>query len=273
MLVIIALLIGVLLVLMPDSMAGKFHDVFVYSLGSVLKIGPQSHISNIPQSLTPARTVPYEKYQELVEQTDRLESQLKTFQRKYLDLHKLYELATGTRQRLPDVGPGHIWAEVITFIPEKNEIDINRGQRDGLQPGQYVIGQDCLVGTVSQVNQYSAKVQLLTSSENELIVEIEAKDTHNNDIYRRAIMKGDGKNSCYVGGIQTAYMIEQGNYVYAYARPGYLNSPLVIGKVSSIKHDESDPLFWDIKVTPSFEVDKLKKVFAVTMQPQEGGHQ
>lgn len=272
MLVTIFVLVGVLFLLLPERMTGKFHDVFVYSFGGLLKIGTEAHISDIAETITPQPTVSYQKYNELFEEKERLRSELKLYHRNYIDMHKRFELATGTRQRLPDVGPGHIWAEVITYLSEKNELDINRGQQDGLKTGQYVIGQDFLIGTVSQVNNYSAKVKLLTASDHELIVEIEAKDATGKDIYRRAVMKGNGKNGCTIGGVQTAYQIEQGNFVYAYARPGYLNSPLIIGKVESIKHDDSDPLFWDIKVSPSFEVEKLKNVFAVTMEPQEGGN-
>ncbi len=267
MLAIMAVLVGVLGLLMPDSMSGKFHDVFVYSFGPLLKIGTDAHISALPEQFAPSRTVDFKKYQQLANEKDDIEQKLKTLQRKFLQLHSEYELATGTRGRLPDVGPGHIWAEVITFGSQNSTLDINRGARDGLKTGQYVIGQDCLVGTISRVNNYSARVELLTSSSHELIAEVEAVDPEGKNIYRRAILKGDGKGGCLIGGVGTAYKIKTGNFVYAYARAGYLNSPLVIGKVSSIEHDKADPLFWDIKVQPGFDVSNLKKVFAVTMEP------
>lgn len=267
MLIVILIIVGALFLVLPDAMTGKFHDVFIYVLGPVLKVGPDSNITDLPGLVVSERKVSLSKYKELEGERDKLVSRLKTLQRKYLYLHEEYELATGTRQRLPDVGPGHIWAEVIRADVINSEIDINRGMNDGLKKGQYVISQDVLIGTVDFVGDYYAKVKLLTAKDHELIVEIEAIDSKKADIYRRAIMKGDGKGGCLIDGIQTNYQITDKNFVYAYARPGYLNSPLIIGKVSHIKYDDSDPLFWKINVQPSFDITKLEKVFAVTMEP------
>ena len=264
-------LVGLVFLLLPLRITSKPHDLFIHTFGGLLKIGSEAKITDLPGKLVSEETVSIELYNSLLEERSQLEDQFKEIYRRYIQLNEEFEQATGARQRLPDVGPGHIWAEVITFVPEKNEIDINRGEQDGIRKGLYVIGQDYLIGTVEKANNYSAKVQLLTSPEHSLIVEIEAVDDQGKNIYKRAFMKGDGKSGCVISGVETKYKIEQGNYIYAYAKPGYLNSPLIIGKVSEIKNDGLAPMNWQIKVVPSFDISTLERVFAVTMEPVEGG--
>ena len=269
--VIVMALVGLFFLLLPERITSRPHDIFIHTFGGLLKIGTEAKLTDLPGKLVGEETVSIGLYNSLLEERGQLEDQFKEIYRRYIQLNEEFELATGARQRLPDVGPGHIWAEVITFIPEKNEIDINRGEQDGIKKGLYVIGQDYLIGTVSQANNYSAKVQLLTAAEHSLIVEIEAIDEQGRNIYKRAFMKGDGKSGCMISGVETKYKIEQGNYIYAYAKPGYLNSPLIIGKISEIKHDGAAPMNWQIKVVPSFDIATLERVFAVTMEPLERG--
>ena len=248
-------------------MTNKFHDLFFHVFSSALSIGSQTHITDIPAEITADDTVSVEKFEQLLADNEKLRSQSRILIRQRNYTHDMYELASGSRQRLPDVGPGHIWSEVIRYNPEDGELEINRGVSDGIELGQYVIGHDYLIGTVSKVMGYTSTVKLLTEPGYKILVEVEGKDSDDNDIYIRALMTGGGKGQCRIGEIKTAHKISQGNFVYAYALPGFLNAPMTIGKISTIVYNPDNPLFWDIVVKPNFAPTKLEKVFVVAMEP------
>lgn len=263
------LLIGIIFLFLPKRMSSKFHDIFVYIFSPVLKISAPYNFSSITESALEKDYVSKEKYDLILQKNLELEKQLKQAIRARNQTLEMLETVSGTRQRLPDIGPGHIWAEIITKALQRSELDINRGKNDGLKEGQYVIANDNVIGTIWQVFNYTAKVKLLTDIDHKMIVEVEGLDQDNQQVYIRAFMKGDGKGLCTIGEIKTSYKIEQGNFVYAYARPGYLNAPLVIGKVLQIFHDDSNPLFWKIIVRPLMDINNIDRVFAISMEPYE----
>ena len=76
---------------------------------------------------------------------------------------------------------------------------------------------------------------------------------------------GDNHNSFFSS--SRAVLIDTGNFVYAVDMEGFLLSPMIVGKISSISYDRKNPLFWDIIVDPSFKVQSLERIFAVTMEP------
>lgn len=264
-------LVGIIFLLLPDRITDKFHDIYIHIFSPVLKAGPEGNISALPGYFSGDNSVSKQDYDKLLKEKDKLEKYVKELVRTRNQIHEWLEQATGVRERLPDVGPGHIWADVITKSMEKSELDINRGRNDSVKIGQYVIGNDNVIGTISQVFNYTAKVKLLTDVGHRMIAEVEGKDGKGDDIYVRAFIRGDGRGGCRISEIKTAYKIKKGNFVYAYARPGYLNAPLVIGKVSSVKHQDSNPLFWDIEVEVLFNPAGLERVFSVTMEPTERG--
>ena len=271
-LVSIFLLVGIIFLFLPTKITCKFHDSFVYLFSPVLKLSSPYSVSNLTDSAIEQSFVSKQQYDDIFAKNQILEKQLKEALRARNETIEMLETATGTRQRLPDIGPGHIWAQVITKALERSELDINRGQNDGLKAGQYVIANDNVIGSISQVFNYTGKVKLLTDPEHKIIVEVEGVDESSQQVYIRAFMKGDGKGRCLITEIKTSYKIEQGNFVYAYARPGFLNAPLVIGKVGQIMHDDSNPLFWKIVVRPLIDIETIDKVFAVSMEPVEERH-
>ena len=267
-LLFILLLISILVLLSPKHYTTKPNDIFYKAFGKVLKFGSDFHFSDLSSNAMNKRTISYEDYEKVVKENQLLQKKTSELIRQRNKIHNWYETATGTRQRLPELGPGHIWADVISVKAEIGQLTIDRGPADGIEKRQCVIGQDYVIGTIGNVLGYTSKVELLTSTSQNLLVEIEAFDEDENEVYKRGFMRGDGKGRCKVNGIETSYKIESGNFVYVVDMEGFLLSPMIVGKISSITYDSKNPLFWDIVVEPSFDVQSLERVFAVTMEPE-----
>ncbi len=56
--------------------------------------------------------------------------------------------------------------------------------------------------------------------------------------------------------------------VFAQERPGVLDTPMIVGTVLQCKIDQKNPLLWDITVQPACDIEKLKKVDVIIMNPQ-----
>lgn len=267
-LVFILLLVSILVLLAPKHYTTKANDIFYKTFAGILQFGSDFHFEDLSSSAMNKRTIAYEEYEKLLKENQVLEKKTKELIRQRNKIHSWYETATGTRQRLPELGPGYIWAAIISTKAEIGQLTIDRGTADGIEKGQCVIGQDYVIGTIGDVLGYTSKVELITSTAQNLLVEIEAFDEDGNEVYKRGFMRGDGTGTCKVNGIETSYKIESGNFVYAVDMEGFLLSPMIVGKITSITYDSQNPLFWDIIVAPSFDVRSLEKVFAVTMQPE-----
>jgi cell shape-determining protein MreC len=100
---------------------------------------------------------------------------------------KYNQKLSGLRNRCPLEGAGLIFADVITSSAEG--LIINRGENDGLQKGQFVLGDNSIIGTISEVSQRTAKVELITQTTSNMAVETGGLKT---------VMRGDGKNSAKV---------------------------------------------------------------------------
>ena len=149
-------------------------------------------------------------------------------------------------------------AEVITASTEG--LIINRGQNDGLQKGQFVLGDNSIIGTISDVSPRTAKVELITETTSNIAVEIGGL---------KAVIRGDGKNSAKVQLVSIKHKIKIGDNVYACKKPGLLDAPMIIGTVSQCKTADENPLLWDITVKPACDIQKLNEVAVIIMNPQE----
>ena len=176
--------------------------------------------------------------------------------------HERYEKLAGIRSSLPRPGPKLALAEVmnISIGGLRRELIINKGNSDGLKAGQYVLGGNGIVGTVSETSQATARVRLVTDTSHKIKVAIWQADRKR---YIYARMDGDGTDSAKIPFISREYKIRVGDTVYAAAKPGFLESAMVIGRITEVKPDEKEPLLWDITVEPVQNVDLLTRVAVI----------
>ncbi len=251
-------LAGFILLLMPSNITNRFHFAFVRMFGPILNIG---------------RSVPVNKISNVVDLSgfvNRQEHNLlqNAYANLYADLleehNRLKELAGLRKISLPQSGAGLILADVISVsLGLRHKISINLGTDDGLIPGQYVLGDNSIIGIISNmISTHNAEVRLTTDTSHKMLVEIAAPKEN---AFIRGIMQGNGTNSGSISMISREYKIGKHDAVYAAKKPGFLDTPRIIGKVGSCRPDDKNPLLWDIIVEPVCNFENLKRVAVIVM--------
>jgi rod shape-determining protein MreC len=260
MLFICFMLAGLILFFAPSKITSKFQFGFVRVFHKPLSIGRNLSLLTI-RLLTSEQTladdvVSREKYDKLHNHLANVTEWLK------LERQKV-ETLTGLRDRPVWKGVDFVIADVIATSMNKmrGEIVINRGLKDGLTENQFVLAYESIVGTVSKVDDRTAKVKLISDPTSRIAVKIA-------DFNMDRIMHGDGDCSASVKLVPIKYSIKKGDIVYAQKRPGFLSSPVIIGTVSKCKSNDENPLVWDISVQPGCDIKSLTNVAVIVMNPE-----
>ncbi len=170
---------------------------------------------------------------------------------------------TGLRTRLRGLeGAGFLPAEIIVSSVSglRTEIMINRGKEDGLSKDMFVLGDNSIIGIITEVSPRTAKVRLFTDASSTIQVNIP-------DIEINMLMQGAGSNSAKIKMVPVKYKIKTGQQVLIRKKPGYLDSSMIVGQVQQCKRDNKNPALWDITVKPSCDASKLANVAVIIMNP------
>ena len=106
---------------------------------------------------------------------DQLQNYLVTMEEELIQKHLRVEELSDLRERLYALeGAGLRVADIIwkSFSRLHSELMINRGEKDGLAEGQFVLGDNSIIGTVCYVDAQMAKVKLVTDSSSKIAVNI-----------------------------------------------------------------------------------------------------
>jgi len=250
------MLAGLIFLFVPQSLASKFQFAFVHFFR-----GPLSICRNFtlfaPKHQSFTDVVSRSKYTKL---RNHLANNIQLLQQEHQKVKKL----SGLYDRFAWKGANFVLADVITaFIDEsRGEFIINRGKNDGLAKGQFVLNHFSIIGTVSDFDSRTARVQLVTDPKSKIAVEIA-------ELNVGGIMQGNGNDSAKIQLLPTKYKIKIGNIVYARKNPGLLDIPMIVGTVSQCKRDDENPLLWDITVKPACDIGKLSSVAVIIMNPRE----
>ncbi|MFC1634782.1 rod shape-determining protein MreC [Planctomycetota bacterium] len=256
MLFIWFMLTGCILLFAPQSLTGKLQLAFVDIFRWPLRLG-----GNV--ALT-ARTQPSSEeslgggearlriYIANLEQT--LDQQRKEFQKLY-GLYNTY-VWEGADWALAGVDR----ATVVVDGP-RNELTIDYRKKKGLVKGQYVLGGESVIGTISDVFPQlgTAKVKLVTDSSSQIPVKIGSVKT---------IMKGKGGNVAIVEMLKK--QVDVGEKVFAYKKAGFLDASIIVGKVTRCKRNPKEAAVWDATVVPVCDIKNLDDVAVIIMNPNAG---
>ena len=241
---------GLIFLFAPQNLTNRFQFAFANIFRWPLSIGRTITLSARTQpQLTDV--VSRTKYDQLQNYLANLTEELNQERQKAEELSRL-------RNRHPLEGAGLIFADVITASTEG--LIINRGQNDGLQKGQFVLGDNSIIGTISDVSPRTARVELITETTSSIAVDIGGLKT---------VIQGYSKNSAKVRLVSTKHKIKIGDNVYACKKPGFLETPMIVGAVSQCRKDDENPLLWDIAVKPACDIERLNNVTVIVMNPQE----
>ena len=140
-------------------------------------------------------------------------------------------------------------------------VTINRGKDDGLAGDQFVLADNSIIGTVSDVSSRTAWVRLFTDPTARIPVKIAKLD-----VVR--MMQGSGNNSAKIHSVQITHEVKAGDLIYAREKAGYLDAPMVIGEVAQCKRDDKNPSVWDITVKPRCDLERLDGVTVIITNPE-----
>jgi cell shape-determining protein MreC len=248
------MLTGLILLFAPQEFTGKFQLAFVHVFRWPLSIG-----GNL--ALTARTQQPVADASERVESQYRnyvanLEQTLNQHRRKFEKLYGLYNTYVWQ-------GVNFALADVVTATTDgsRNELTIDCRKPEGLAKGQFVLGDESVIGTIADVFPQIGKadVKLITDSTSQIAVKVADM---------RGIMTGTGNNSARIE--QLKREVKVGENVFALGRQGLLDAPIIVGKVSKCERNTRNAAsLWDVTVEPACDIKKLEDVAVIIMNPQK----
>lgn len=245
--------------IIPARFTTRINYLFVRITSPVLNLFPKSFT-------TGEDTVSRTEYNDVITEYAKANAQLRRLQADY-------EKLSGIRQSLPDAGLKIVMAKVVrtSVGGVRSRLVIDKGSEDHLRPGQYVVssGRCTVIGTISDVAKRMARVRLVTDPDHHIGAKILP---HGGENYITCQLVGKGKNLAQIPLLtQKEYDISVGDIVYASQRAEFLALELLIGTVTEVKPDDTEPLLWDISVRPVLDFSRLQDVGVVIGDPAENG--
>ncbi len=237
----------------PQGLTNKFQFTFARTFSWPLGIGRSVTLT----ARTPAST-------ELVSRReyDRLQNHLANVIEQRDQAYQQIKKLSGLSSRFPFEGAKWVLADIITDSVDesRHEFIINRGAEDGLAKEQFVLGDNSIIGTISDASARRAKVRLFTDPASNIAVKIAGLDVSR-------LMQGTGDNSAKIRFLK--HKVKTGDTVYACKKPGFLDAPMIIGTVAQCKRDDENPSLWDITVRPVCDIEMLNDVAIIVMNPEQ----
>ncbi|UCF16243.1 MAG: rod shape-determining protein MreC [Phycisphaerales bacterium] len=252
------LLTGLTFLFAPPRLTDKFQHTFVRIFRWPLSIGRKISLSAYGLMETTYGSTEHSVSRERYE---RLHNHLANVSEWLRQERKKVEKLSGLRDRTVWKGVNFVLADVITASVDAShrELFINRGQEDGLAVGQFVLVNDSIIGTVSNVGACTGRVRLITDPTSRIAVKIGELDADR-------IMQGTGDSLAKIQLVPTKHTIKTGDIVLAQKKPGFLNTPVITGTVVQCKRNNKNPLLWDIKVKPACDIDAVKDVTVIVFR-------
>ena len=252
MLFIWFMLAGFIILLSPQSLTNKFQFAFTRVFRWPLSIGRNISLSAAAREpLKDKDKVSRDEYERLLNHVANVTQQRDDAQLKFQKISKMHNIPAWKRA-------GFVQADIITVSVDKlqGKLIINRGKEDGLEKNLFVLANNSIIGTISDVDTHRARVRLFTDPASITKVRI-----GNNKL-----MKGCGNNQAKVEMLKEKVKID--TKIMASKIPGFLGTPMIIGKVVRCVHNDQ-PLLWDITVEPVCNIKESDSIHIIVMNPPE----
>jgi rod shape-determining protein MreC len=150
---------------------------------------------------------------------------------------------------LPKTAPPILRTEPVIAEPGGlyvRSVLVGGGAHDGLAKGQAAMAGPGLVGRITEIGAWSARVLLITDLNSRIPVILEGTRTH-------AILAGDNTSHPYLMYLPKAAAVSPGDRIVTAGHDGVFPTGLAVGRVSSIENGE-------IRVDPIADLDRLEYV-------------
>ena len=247
-------LAGFIFLFSPGNLTNKFQFAFHRIFRWPLSIGRNISLSaGTRQPLRDKDLVSRDEYERFQNHLANIILQRNDAQRMVQKLTKMRNIPGWERM-------GFVPADVITVSINEllSELFINRGLDDGLAKGQFVLADNSVIGTIADVDARTARVKLFTDpTSNNIKVKIGNS---------KCLIQGSGGNLAKVTMVK--HKVTVGSVIMAGKKPGFLDIPMIIGKVTRCERN-AQPLLWDITVEPVCNIQKAENVVVIVMNPPE----
>jgi rod shape-determining protein MreC len=249
------MLTGFIFLFAPQSFTSKFQLAFVHIFRWPLSIGGNMVMTAQTQQPLAGAAGPSE-----IQYRNAIANFKETLSQQQKDFDKLY----GLYNTYVWEGTDFALADVITATVEgnRNELTIACRKTNGLAKGQFVLGDESIIGTISDVSSSTASVKLFTDPTSRIAVKIGELDI-------KKWMQGNGNKTAKIPLVSIEHEIKEGDNVFARKKAKFLDAPVIIGRVAQLKRDDKDPLFWDITVEPACDIEQLEDVAIIIMDPKK----
>jgi len=247
------MLTGFIFLFAPQDFTGRFQLGFVRVFRWPLSIGGSVALTAQTQQ-TPTDVVPRREYDKLLAYSANLKETLD-------QQRSLFEEHYGLRNRYVWQGADFVVADVTTATinGSRGELTIDCRTNVGLAKGQYVLGDNTVIGTISDVSSDAASVRLFTDPGSVIPVRVGQVPT---------VMKGCGEKLARIEMLKKE--VKAGESVFALREPGFLDAAVIIGKVVKCERNrDRSATVWDVTVEPACDIEKLEDVAVIIMKPQK----
>ncbi len=254
-------LLSLLFLILPQKYTNKLNFIYSRTFSSILSFGRTDTFDFFRPASSSDDYVSRAEYNRLLAAYDNLHADL-------IALNEDYEKLARIKSELPKPGPVTRLAYIrnVSISGLAHELLINKGSKQGIKKGQYVLGENCVIGTISEVSDLTSSVKLVTDSTHKMEVRLYRPGRKG---YIPAHMVGNGTDGMKLPLISRDYDIKEGDTVYAAARPGYLETSVVVGKVAEVSPDESNPLLLDVLIKPIYNVEDLAEASVAVILMEE----
>lgn len=246
---------GFIFLFSPKSLTNQFSFAFFRIFQWPLSMG-----RNFALSAQTQEPIENTSNRELIRYKNHIANLEKTIKQQNQKFRKLFGLYNDPVWAHVDFA----FAGVITanIKGPRNDLHIDCRKTTGLAKGLFILADNSVVGTISDVSSHTAIVELFTDTTSKVAVQI-------GDLKVPLMMHGNGNNTAKVMLLQRKYKVKKGDHVFACRQPGFLDAPMIIGQITQCKRDSKEPLLWDITVKPACDVENIKEVAVIIMNPQK----
>jgi cell shape-determining protein MreC len=243
---------GVILLLAPNSMTNKFQFAFARIFRAPLGLSRSVTLS--ARASKPVEdVVSRREYNKLLNHLANVTAQRDQAWQKV-------ETLSGFHRKFGTANAKFVLAEVVKS--SSTDVVIDCGQDCHLSKGQFVLADNSIIGSISDVWSQTAEVRLITHPKSKIAVKIGRLSID-------AVMRGEGNGRARIRLIPMKYKVRAGDEVFALKAAGLLAAPMIVGRVSNCRTDDSNPLLWDITVKPVCAIDKLSDVAVIMLNQQD----
>lgn len=251
------MLIGFILLFAPQNMTNDLQFAFARIFRWPLTIGKNISLYARTRQVPPELRgkTQYENY------IANLQEQLRAKHEDVVELAGLREIRLSALDKAGLVVAAVMGASINVT---KAELTINRGTDDGIAKGQFVLGDNSIIGTISDVSlrTRTARLKLFTDPASRVAVRI-------GQLNIDRLMVGAGNNIAKIRLLPTKHKVAVGDKVLAQKNPGFLDAAMIIGIVTECKKDDRNPSLWDITVKPVCDTERLNTVTVIVMNPKD----